>query len=197
MGVLLTMIDLSRSVVSASGADEQASTSSQYDPLPDEMEHVSADDLLSVYFRQIAAEPLLTADQEMALARRIERGCHAQQVLSICSCLSEIEVAKFKQQIRDGREAHQHLTRANTRLVVAIAKSYRQCGLPLEDLIQEGNLGLIQAVERFDYRRGNRFSTYATWWIRQRIRRAVIHKPQVVAPSYHLNEQVRRIRQTE
>jgi RNA polymerase primary sigma factor len=124
----------------------------------------------------MASEPLLTAEQEVALARRIERGLQAQQALDETPHLTTSEIDALLEVVRDGQAAREHLGRANTRLVVSIAKRYRNQGLPMSDLIQEGNVGLMIAVDKFDYKLGNRFSTYASWWIRQTITRALSQK---------------------
>ena len=114
----------------------------------------------------IAATPLLTADEEISLAKRIERG---------------------------DLEAKDHMTRANLRLVVSIAKRYRNQGLPFLDLIQEGSIGLVRAVEKFDYRRGFKFSTYATWWIRQAISRAIADKGRTIRIPIHIDNIIKKL----
>jgi RNA polymerase primary sigma factor len=133
---------------------------------------IPADDTVSLYFREMSAEPLLTSEQEIELAQRIERGVAAEERLATGE-IGDEERTGLDERAQAGLEARARLIRANTRLVVSIAKRYRGHGLPFLDLIQEGNLGLMKAVEKFDYRRGNRFGTYATWWIRQSVSRAV------------------------
>lgn len=138
---------------------------------------VSADDPVGLYFRQMAQEPLLTADEEIELAKRIELGREAQIQLRIVEVqFSGSTRRTLNCMVEDGQAAREHLGRANTRLVVSIAKRYMGQGLPFPDLIQEGNVGLMRAVDKYDYKRGNRFSTYATWWIRQAITRALAQK---------------------
>ena len=137
--------------------------------------------LVRVYLREID-RPLLSKDEEVALARRIEAGREAARRLSAEENLSPAERARLEEAVRAGQAARERLVAANLRLVVAVAVKYRGCGLPFLDLIQEGNLGLLRAVEKFDWRRGCKFSTYATWWIRQAILRAIgqaspIHGP--------------------
>src|SRR5574341_830355 len=158
---------------------------------------VSADDPVGLYFRQMAQEPLLTADEEIELARRIERGRKARKGLerSLAS-ISMGDRAKLLRQIEDAQSAREHLGRANTRLVVSIAKRYMGQGLPFPDLIQEGNVGLMRAVDKYDYRRGNRFSTYATWWIRQAITRALAQKTRTIRIPLHMSERIRQMYRT-
>lgn len=161
--------------------------------IPENIDHIPADDTVSLYFRQMASEPLLSAEQEVALARRIERGNEARQFLEANADLPEGQVQQLWDAIQDAQEAREHLGRANTRLVVSIAKRYRNQGLPMSDLIQEGNVGLMIAVDKFDYRMGNRFSTYASWWIRQTITRALSQKSRTIRLPLHLSDQLRRI----
>mgnify|MGYP003729536165 CR=1 FL=1 len=163
------------------------------DVVPENIDHIPADDIVSLYFRQMASEPLLTAEQEVALAKRIERGFEAQRLLDTSPDLSPQQAAALREIVEDGQAARDHLGRANTRLVVSIAKRYRNQGLPMSDLIQEGNIGLMIAVDKFDYRLGNRFSTYASWWIRQTITRALSQKSRTIRLPLHLSDQLRRI----
>jgi RNA polymerase primary sigma factor len=163
------------------------------DVVPENIDHIPADDIVSLYFRQMASEPLLTAEQEVALAKRIERGFEAQRLLDESPDLPPEQAAALREIVEDGQAARDHLGRANTRLVVSIAKRYRNQGLPMADLIQEGNIGLMIAVDKFDYRLGNRFSTYASWWIRQTITRALSQKSRTIRLPLHLSDQLRRI----
>jgi RNA polymerase primary sigma factor len=157
---------------------------------------VSADDPVGLYFRQMAQEPLLTADEEVELAKRIERGRKARKSLENTTSMSMGERADVVQQIETAQEAREHLGRANTRLVVSIAKRYMGQGLPFPDLIQEGNVGLMRAVDKYDYTRGNRFSTYATWWIRQAITRALAQKTRTIRIPLHMTERIRQMYRT-
>jgi RNA polymerase primary sigma factor len=158
---------------------------------------VSADDPVGLYFRQMAQEPLLTADEEIELAKRIELGREAQIQLRLPG-LQFVETTRrtLVSIVEDGQAAREHLGRANTRLVVSIAKRYMGQGLPFPDLIQEGNVGLMRAVDKYDYKRGNRFSTYATWWIRQAITRALAQKTRTIRIPLHMTERIRQMYRT-
>jgi len=157
---------------------------------------VSADDPVGLYFRQMAQEPLLTADEEIDLAKRIERGRKARRQMENTGELTVSERAELILLIEQAQEAREHLGRANTRLVVSIAKRYMGQGLPFPDLIQEGNVGLMRAVDKYDYTRGNRFSTYATWWIRQAITRALAQKTRTIRIPLHMTERIRQMYRT-
>jgi len=159
---------------------------------------VSADDPVGLYFRQMAQEPLLTAQEEIDLAKRIELGKNSNEKYQQ---VRRIERAAHLRQellciVEDGQAAREHLGRANTRLVVSIAKRYMGQGLPFPDLIQEGNVGLMRAVDKYDYKRGNRFSTYATWWIRQAITRALAQKTRTIRIPLHMTERIRQMYRT-
>ena len=157
---------------------------------------VSADDPVGLYFRQMAQEPLLTAEEEIDLAKCIEKGLEAQRKLDRLATLSPENRGKLEEKIGAAQAAREHLGRANTRLVVSIAKRYMGQGLPFPDLIQEGNVGLMRAVDKYDYKRGNRFSTYATWWIRQAITRALAQKPRTIRSPLHMTERIRQMYRT-
>jgi len=155
---------------------------------------VSADDPVGLYFRQMAQEPLLNAGEEIQLARRIELGREAQlQLQLVREQLDRPTYRTLCDLVWDGQEAREHLGRANTRLVVSIAKRYMGQGLPFPDLIQEGNVGLMRAVDKYDHKRGNRFSTYATWWIRQAITRALAQKTRTIRIPLHMTERIRQM----
>ncbi|HHX64255.1 MAG TPA: sigma-70 family RNA polymerase sigma factor [Chloroflexi bacterium] len=160
------------------------------------LSEIASDDTISLYLKEMARVPLLTAEQEVALARQYEEGRDAQEELNRNSSrLSEDDKDRLYIQVQRGEGARSHLIRANTRLVVSIAKRYLGQGVPFLDLIQEGNLGLIKAVEKFDYRRGHRFSTYATWWIRQAITRALADQGRVIRLPVHLSDRIRKVYQ--
>jgi RNA polymerase nonessential primary-like sigma factor len=154
-----------------------------------------AADLVRVYLNGIGKTALLTAAQEVELARRIEAGVFAQHVLDEAAPdeLDKQYAADLRAIVRDGRRARNHLLEANLRLVVSLAKRYTGRGMPLLDLIQEGNLGLIRAVEKFDYTKGFKFSTYATWWIRQAITRGMADQARTIRLPVHLVEQVNKL----
>ncbi len=152
-----------------------------------------AADLVRVYLNGIGRTALLTAQQEVELAKRIEAGVFAQHVLDSRTGLPARRRAELSAVVRDGREAKNHLLEANLRLVVSLAKRYSGRGMPLLDLIQEGNLGLIRAVEKFDYTKGFKFSTYATWWIRQAITRGMADQGRIIRLPVHLVEQVNKL----
>ena len=151
---------------------------------------VSAD-LVRAYLNGIGRTKLLSAEQEVDLARRIEAGLYAEDVLPGVSDAEKR--ADLCTVIREGRAAKDHLLEANLRLVVSIAKRYTGRGMAFLDLIQEGNLGLIRAVEKFDYTKGYKFSTYATWWIRQAITRAMADQARTIRIPVHMVEQVNRM----
>jgi RNA polymerase primary sigma factor len=175
--------------------EDYESESEEYQDFGD-INAVSADDPVGLYFRQMAQEPLLTAQDEIELAKRIESGRAAALRLENESCLSPEERQHLEALVRSGQAAREHLGRANTRLVVSIAKRYMGQGLPFPDLIQEGNVGLMRAVDKYDYQRGNRFSTYATWWIRQAITRALAQKTRTIRIPLHMTERIRQMYRT-
>jgi len=152
-----------------------------------------AADLVRVYLNGIGKTPLLTAQQEVELAKRIEAGLFAQHMLETTESMPAGRRSDLRTLVRDGRAAKNHLLEANLRLVVSLAKRYTGRGMPLLDLIQEGNLGLIRAVEKFDYTKGFKFSTYATWWIRQAITRGMADQSRTIRLPVHLVEQVNKL----
>ncbi|WP_433799076.1 sigma-70 family RNA polymerase sigma factor [Actinomycetospora sp. CA-084318] len=153
-----------------------------------------AADLVRVYLNGIGKTALLTAADEVELAKRIEAGVFAAHLLEVAGADVDADRAKDLRMVaRDGRRARAHLLEANLRLVVSLAKRYTGRGMPLLDLIQEGNLGLIRAVEKFDYAKGFKFSTYATWWIRQAITRGMADQARTIRLPVHLVEQVNKL----
>ncbi|ACV80083.1 sigma-70 family RNA polymerase sigma factor [Nakamurella multipartita] len=150
-------------------------------------------DLVRVYLNGIGKTALLTAEQEVELAKRIEAGVFAAHVLESDVEMSPQRRKDLRMVVRDGGRARNHLLVANLRLVVSLAKRYTGRGMPLLDLIQEGNLGLIRAVEKFDYTKGFKFSTYATWWIRQAISRGMADQGRTIRLPVHLVEQVNKL----
>ncbi|SCG76734.1 RNA polymerase sigma factor SigB [Micromonospora humi] len=150
-------------------------------------------DLVRAYLNGIGRTKLLTAAQEVELSRRIEAGLFADEKLATCTPVSDELRADLALIAAEGRAAKDHLLEANLRLVVSIAKRYTGRGMAFLDLIQEGNLGLIRAVEKFDYTKGYKFSTYATWWIRQAITRAMADQARTIRIPVHMVEQVNRM----
>ncbi|MFV0533711.1 MAG: RNA polymerase sigma factor SigB [Cumulibacter sp.] len=160
-------------------------------------ETLASTDLVRVYLTSIGKVKLLTAEQEVDLARRIEAGLYAEQLLADRRRrFGEKKRRALHEVARDGQAAKAHLLEANLRLVVSVAKRYTGHGLSFLDLIQEGNLGLVRAVEKFDYAKGFKFSTYATWWIRQAISRAMADSGRSIRLPVHLAEQVNRVIRT-
>ncbi len=149
-------------------------------------------DTLAQYLREMSRVPLLTAEEEVELARQMEEGKEAAcRLAEERGRLTAAEKAVLESKVAAGLTARDHLIRANTRLVVSIAKRYIGQGVPFPDLIQEGNLGLMKAVEKYDYRRGFRFSTYATWWIRQAVTRAIAGQGRTIRLPVHILESLR------
>ncbi len=155
-------------------------------------EALDAGDTVGVYLSQIGHVPLLSHDEEVDLAKRIERGREASKELARAA-LSTQEYAKLKHLIEDGLAAREHLILANLRLVFSVAKKYVGRGVPLMDLVQEGHIGLMRAVKKFEYRRGYKFSTYATWWIRQAISRAVADQGRTIRLPVHMGERISKL----
>jgi RNA polymerase nonessential primary-like sigma factor len=152
-----------------------------------------AADLVRVYLNGIGKTALLSAEDEVELAKRIEAGLYAQHLLETRKRLGDKRKSDLAMLAADGQSARQHLLEANLRLVVSLAKRYTGRGMPLLDLIQEGNLGLIRAMEKFDYAKGFKFSTYATWWIRQAITRGMADQSRTIRLPVHLVEQVNKL----
>jgi RNA polymerase primary sigma factor len=148
------------------------------------------DSPLGIYFRDIARIPLLTAEQEVDLAQKLERGEIAKQRLRDCPPETDDELARLERDIEIGNGARTTLMESNLRLVVSVARRYLGRGLPFSDLIQEGSLGLSRAVEKFDYRRGFKFSTYAYWWIRQAVTRAIANQSRTIRVPVHMIDQI-------
>ena len=174
------------------------------DPLDDELDEedededfdlsgISSDDTVGLYLKEMSRVPLLTTEEEVELAKRLEAGVRASQELVHLNGQNPQRRAELEFIVEDGRAAREHLIKANTRLVVSIAKKYMGSGVPFLDLIQEGNLGLMKAVEKFDYTRGYRFSTYATWWIRQTITRAIADQGRTIRVPVHMSDRIRRL----
>ena len=161
-------------------------------------EGISIDDPVRMYLKEIGKVPLLSADEEINIAMRMEKGDEAKQMLESGinadgKPLTDEEKKQCQAAIDDGTQAKRLLAEANLRLVVSIAKRYVGRGMLFLDLIQEGNLGLIKAVEKFDYRKGYKFSTYATWWIRQAITRAIADQARTIRIPVHMVETINKL----
>jgi len=151
-------------------------------------------DPVGLYLKEMSRVPLLNTEEEISLAKKIEKGTKAARKLAKLNGHTPPEEKAFLQVfIQEGIEARDHLIQANTRLVVSIAKKYLGRGVPFLDLIQEGNLGLMKAVNKYDYRRGFRFSTYATWWIRQTITRSIADQGRTIRVPVHMIDRIRQM----
>jgi RNA polymerase primary sigma factor len=159
-----------------------------------DLEAIRPDDLLSVYLAEMSQESLLSHGEEIELAQEIELGQQAQKALEETDYNNE-EFERLRAQVEAGQAARERLGRANTRLVVSIAKRYRGYGIPFTDLIQDGNVGLMRAVDSYDHRTGNRFSTYATWWIRQAVTRSLANQGRVIRIPVHMGGRMREMAQ--
>lgn len=161
------------------------------------LEHISTDNPVEIYLKEMSQVPLLKHHEEIDLAKRIEKGCLAEKKLRELTGNNNSNQHKNLELLKkDGLRARRHIIKANTRLVVSIAKKYTGRGVPFLDLIQEGNLGLIKAVEKFDYHRGLRFSTYATWWIRQMVTRSIANQSRTIRLPVHVSDRIRRLYKT-
>jgi RNA polymerase primary sigma factor len=159
---------------------------------------LDSDDVVGLYLKEAGRVPLLTADEEVQLAKRMERAIEATRRLEReGERLPLDDVYTLKDYEYDGELAQEHLIRANARLVISVAKKYIGRGVPFLDLIQEGNIGLIRATNKFEYRRGHKFSTYATWWIRQAVSRAVADQGRTIRVPVHMGDQLNRMRRIQ
>ena len=158
------------------------------------LETISSDDTIGLYLKEMSRVPLLSVGEEMDIAKRIESGRSSKRELSIENePFTKEHRMELLTSVDDGIQAREHLIKANTRLVVSVAKRYMGRGVPFLDLIQEGNLGLMKAVEKFDYHRGFRFSTYATWWIRQTITRSIADQGRTIRVPVHMVDRIRQL----
>ena len=154
---------------------------------------IEVDDTIGLYLKEIGKVALLTAEEEVSLAMRMESGKRAQLRLNNGRYNSEEKRWELERHIDDGIAAREHLIRANSRLVISVAKKYIGRGVPFLDLIQEGNIGLIRASNKFDYKRGHKFSTYATWWIRQAVTRAIADQSRTIRVPVHMGDQINKM----
>ncbi|MYA92120.1 MAG: sigma-70 family RNA polymerase sigma factor [Chloroflexi bacterium] len=163
---------------------------------------LDTDDVVGLYLKEAGRVPLLTATEEVLLAKRMEAGEFARERLDYAESqrieiLSWSEEQTLRAKLLDGEQAQEHLIRANARLVISVAKKYIGRGVPFLDLIQEGNIGLIRATNKFEYQRGHKFSTYATWWIRQAVSRAVADQGRTIRVPVHMGDQLNRMRRVQ
>ncbi len=158
----------------------------------DDLANIDTDDTIGLYLKEVSRVPLLTADEEVELAQRIERGRMGREELAKGN-ISGRRRTELSKLINDGWSAREHLITANSRLVISVAKKYMGRGVPFLDLIQEGNIGLIRATKKFDYRRGHKFSTYATWWIRQAVTRAIADQGRTIRVPVHMGDQINKL----
>jgi RNA polymerase sigma factor (sigma-70 family) len=150
-------------------------------------------DLVRLYLSDVGRHPLLTKDEEVRLAQVVEAGREAHTELAALGGISPVRTRELRRTVRAGEAAVETFTNGNLRLVVSIAKQYQAAGLPLLDLVQEGNLGLMHAVEKFDWRKGFKFSTYATWWIRQAIARGITNSGRTIRLPVHAGDLLNRV----
>lgn len=183
--------------VEETGDDDDEITVSENPEADFSNEGISVNDTVRLYLREIGLVPLLKGEQEVELAKAMEDGDKAQQeLIENDHTLSDAERLALRRRIDRGHQSREHLTTANLRLVVSVAKKYIGRGLSLLDLIQEGNVGLIRAVEKFNYLKGFKFSTYATWWIRQAITRAIADQARTIRIPVHMVETINRMMRT-
>ena len=160
--------------------------------LSDDLSNIDTDDTIGLYLKEVSRVPLLTADEEVELAQRIEKGRISREELARVNVTFERRL-ELRKNIEDSWAARDHLITANSRLVISVAKKYMGRGVPFLDLIQEGNIGLIRATKKFDYRRGHKFSTYATWWIRQAVTRAIADQGRTIRVPVHMGDQINKL----
>jgi RNA polymerase primary sigma factor len=158
----------------------------------DDLANIDTDDTIGLYLKEVSRVALLTAQEEVELAQRIESGRMAREELARSNVSSRRRI-ELRRLIEDGWAAREHLITANSRLVISVAKKYMGRGVPFLDLIQEGNIGLIRATKKFEYRRGHKFSTYATWWIRQAVTRAIADQGRTIRVPVHMGDQINKL----
>ncbi len=160
--------------------------------LDDYLANIDTTDGIGLYLKEVSQVPLLTAKEEVELSQRIETGRSAREELA-GGQVSLRRRTELRASIEDGWSAREHLIKANSRLVISVAKKYMGRGVPFLDLIQEGNIGLIRSTKKFDYRRGNKFSTYATWWIRQAVTRAIADQGRTIRVPVHMGDSINKL----
>lgn len=174
--------------------EEEVDEDSRREPIVDDnyLANIDTDDTIGLYLKEVGRVPLLTAVEEVELAQRIENGRLAREELAKGN-VSLHRRKDLQHLIEDGWAAREHLITANSRLVISVAKKYMGRGVPFLDLIQEGNIGLIRAAKKFDHRRGHKFSTYATWWIRQAVTRAIADQGRTIRVPVHMGDQINKL----
>jgi RNA polymerase primary sigma factor len=188
-------IDIYEDEYQAKARAESEDDDSEDGPEAADLSRISTNDTVGLYLKEMSQVPLLETEEEVRLAKAIEAGRDARETLSKNGA-NRAERMRLEREMREGLAAREHLIKANTRLVVSIAKKYMGRGVPFLDLIQEGNLGLMKAVKKFDYTRGYRFSTYATWWIRQTITRSIADQGRTIRVPVHMSDRIRRLYKT-
>jgi len=181
--------DLSKELGGDDSEDEEEGS-------PDDLANIDTDDTIGLYLKEVSRVPLLNAIEEVELAQRIESGRMAREELARGNVTSRRRI-ELRRLIEDGWGAREHLITANSRLVISVAKKYMGRGVPFLDLIQEGNIGLIRATKKFEYRRGHKFSTYATWWIRQAVTRAIADQGRTIRVPVHMGDQINKLLRTQ
>jgi RNA polymerase primary sigma factor len=172
--------------------EEQEQEEKEEQKSSDDLANIDTDDTIGLYLKEVSRVPLLNAQEEVELAQRIESGRMAREELARGNVSSRRRI-ELRHLIEDGWSAREHLITANSRLVISVAKKYMGRGVPFLDLIQEGNIGLIRATKKFEYRRGHKFSTYATWWIRQAVTRAIADQGRTIRVPVHMGDQINKL----
>jgi RNA polymerase primary sigma factor len=176
----------------AAAAEESEAGSAPEMASDDYLAGIDTTDNIGLYLKEVSQVPLLTATEEVELAQRIEHGRTAREELARGQVIPGRRI-ELRKSIEDGWSAREHLILANSRLVISVAKKYMGRSVPFLDLIQEGNIGLMRATKKFDYRRGNKFSTYATWWIRQAVTRAIADQGRTIRVPVHMGDHINKL----
>jgi RNA polymerase primary sigma factor len=196
-GVQVILIDEDQDTVEEDSEEDPEKDDNESEEIEDNVavagvDRIFSNDTTTLYLREMSKVPLLNKEQEISLAKRYEAGrAAAEDLIKQDKKISTEKRSVLEDVVEDGLLAREHLIKANTRLVVSVAKRYNGRGVPFLDLIQEGNLGLMKAVEKFDHSRGFRFSTYATWWIRQTITRAIADQGRTIRVPVHMVDRIR------
>ena len=196
-GVQVILIDEDQDTVEEDSEEDPEKDDNESEEIEDNVavagvDRIFSNDTTTLYLREMSKVPLLNKEQEISLAKRYEAGrAAAEDLIKQDKKISTEKRSVLEDVVEDGLLAREHLIKANTRLVISVAKRYNGRGVPFLDLIQEGNLGLMKAVEKFDHSRGFRFSTYATWWIRQTITRAIADQGRTIRVPVHMVDRIR------